>query len=123
MYGAQHTHILDDRDVDEYNRNPKFEEFVHMKQDIQKLIVYSTVETIVFIDRVNLWTESSWTPGEPHVFGYTVAVREGMNVICLCHTRDSEEWPELYQRVTVELRGPGQICLHPTPDLDNKWQA
>ena len=122
-YGAQHTHILDDRDVDEYYKNPKFEEFVHLKQTTAKIIVYSTVETIVFIDRANLWTKNSWTPGEPHVFGYAVTVREGMNVICLCHTRDSEEWPELYQRVTVELRGPGQICLHPTPDLDNKWQA
>ena len=89
MYGAQHTYILDDRDVDEYYKNPKFEEFVLLKQTTQKIIVYSTVETIVFIDRVNLWTENSWTPGEPDVFGNTVTVREGMNIICLCHTRDS----------------------------------
>ena len=51
MYGAQHTYsyILDDRDVDEYYKNPKFEEFVHLKQTTQKIIVYSTVETIVFM--------------------------------------------------------------------------
>ena len=24
---------------------------------------------------------------------------------------------------TVKLRGPGLICLHPTPDLDHRWQA
>ena len=57
------------------------------------------------------------------MFGYEVAVRQGMNVICLCHTRDSDEWPEPYQRVTVELRGPGLIKLEPTPDLDDRWQA
>ena len=123
MYGAQHEFILDDRDVDEYNMNRKFEQFAHLKQNIQKLIVYSTVETVLYIDRANLWSCSSWTPGDVKVFGYAVAVREGMNVICLCHTRDSAEWPEPYQRVTVELRGPGLICLHPTPDLDSRWQA
>ena len=69
------------------------------------------------------WTTNSWTTGEPHVFGYAVAVREGMNVICLCWTQDSKEWPEPYQRVTVELGGPGLICLHPTPDLHYRWQA
>ena len=50
MYGAQHEFILDDRDVDEYNKNRKFEKFAHLKQDIQKLIVYSTVETVLYID-------------------------------------------------------------------------
>ena len=54
MYGAQHDYILDDRDVDAYYVNRKFEHFAHLRQDIQKLIVYSTVETIVFLDRVNL---------------------------------------------------------------------
>ena len=34
MYGAQHEYILDDRDVDEYNMNRKFEQFAHLKQDI-----------------------------------------------------------------------------------------
>ena len=120
MYGAQHNYILDDRDVNEYNMYRKFEQFAHLWQEIQKLIVYSTVETIVFLDRVNLWLDNS---GTPDVFGYAVAVREGMNVICLCWTKDSEEWLEPYQRVTVELRGPGLICLHPTPDLDHRWQA
>ena len=123
MYGAQHEFVLDNRDVDKYNRCRKFEEFIHLRQDIQKLIVYSTVETVVYLDRANVWTNDCWTLGEPKVFGYAVAVREGMNVICLCHTRDSEEWPEPYQRVTVELRGPGLICLHPTPDLNFRWQA
>ena len=49
MYGAQHEFVLDNRDVDEYNRCRKFEEFTHLRQDIQKLIVYSTVETVVYI--------------------------------------------------------------------------
>ena len=120
MYGAQHDYILDKRDIDAYYMNRKFEQFTHLRQDVQKLIVYSTVETIVFLDRVNLWSNNS---GTPDVFGYAVAVREGMNVICLCWTKDSEEWPEPYQRITVELRGPGLICLHPTPDLDHRWQA
>ena len=94
-----------------------------LESEITKLIVYSTVETIVFIDRVNLWMDNSRTPGEPHMFGYAVAVRKGMNVLCLCWTKDSKEWPEPYQRVTVELREPGLICLHPTPDLNYRWQA
>ena len=96
MYGAQHEFVLDDRDVDEYNRSRKFKEFAHLRQEIQKLIIYSTVETVMYIDRANLWTTDSWTPGDIKVFGYAVAVREGMNVICLFHTRDSEEWPEPY---------------------------
>ena len=50
-YGAQHTHILDDRDVDEYYKNPKFEEFVHLKQTTAKIIVYSTA---VFRIRIHL---------------------------------------------------------------------
>ena len=53
--------------------------------------LFSTLETIIYIDRANLWTNDCWTPGEPKVFGYAVTVREGMNVMCLCHTRDSEE--------------------------------
>ena len=122
-YGAQHTHILDDRDIDEYYKNPKFEEFVHLRQTTVKIIVYSTCETILYIDMANLWSESSWTPGIPNVHGYAVRVKEGMNVICVCHMRDSEEWPEPYQRVTVEVRGLRQVCLHPTPDLDYRWQA
>ena len=73
MFGAQHEFILDDRDVDEYNMDRRFEQFAHLKQNIQKLIVYST----------NLWSATSWTPGEANVFGYAVAVREGMNVLCL----------------------------------------
>ena len=60
-YGAQHNHIMEDRDVNEYYKSLKFEEFVHLKQTTQKIIVYSTVETIVFIDRVNLWTTDGWT--------------------------------------------------------------
>ena len=54
MYGAQHKYILDDRDVDEYNRNRKFEQFAHLRQEIQKLIIYSTVETVLYIDRANV---------------------------------------------------------------------
>ena len=123
MYGAQHEFILDDRDVDEYNRNPKFEPFAHLGQQIQKLIIYSDTDTVLNIDRAKLWSATSWTPGEPYVVGYEVAVKPGMNVICLCHTRDCDEWPEPYQRVTVESRGIGLISLVPTPDLDNRWQA
>ena len=123
MYGAQHMYILDDRDVDEYNKNPKFEPFAHLRQRIQKLIVYSDIDTVLHIDRANIWSATSWTPGEPDVFGYEVAVKPGMNVICLCHTRDSDDWPEPYQRVTVESRGIGLISLVPTPDLDTRWQA
>ena len=80
------------------------------------------METIVFKDRANLWSANSWTPGVPDVFGYAVAVREGMNVICLCHTRDSEEWLEQYQRAKVELRGPGKSActLHLTSIIGGK---
>ena len=42
MYGAQHDYILGDRDVNEYNMNRKLEQFAHLRQDIQKLIIYST---------------------------------------------------------------------------------
>ena len=74
-YGAQHTHILEDRDVDEYYKNPKFERFVHLKQTSVKIIVYSTNETILYIDMANLWSENSWTPGIPNVDGYAVRVK------------------------------------------------
>ena len=63
MYGAQHEFILDDRDVDEYNRNPKFEPFAHLGQQIQKLIIYSDADTVLHIDRAKLWSATSWTPG------------------------------------------------------------
>ena len=45
MYGAQHDYILDDRDVDANNINRKFEHFAHLRHEIQKLIIYSTLET------------------------------------------------------------------------------
>ena len=54
MYGAQHDFILDDRDVNDYNKNRKFKQFTHLRQDIQKLIVYSMVETVLWIDRANI---------------------------------------------------------------------
>ena len=41
MYGAQHEFFLDDRDVTDYNKDRKFEQFVHLGQNIQKLIVFS----------------------------------------------------------------------------------
>ena len=81
QYGAQHHCTLDDRDVDEYNKNPKFEPFAHLGQQIQKLIIYSDTDTVLHIDRARLWSATSWTPGGPCVFGYEVAVRPGMNVI------------------------------------------
>ena len=55
FYGAQHHYILDDRDVQEYNKTPKFEQFVHLGQNIQKLIVFSHIDTVINIDRCNLW--------------------------------------------------------------------
>ena len=59
MYGAQHEFILDDRDVDEYNKNPKFEPFAHLGQKIQKLIVYCDCNTVLHIDRARLWSATS----------------------------------------------------------------
>ena len=116
--------ILDDRDVEEYNKNPKFEQFVHLGQNIQKLIVFSHMDTVINIDRCNLWhSPPHYGPLEPRVHGYELLITEGMNVICLCHTRDCADWPEPYQRVTVESRGIGLISLVPTPDLDSRWQA
>ena len=63
MYGAQHMYILDDRDVDEYNKNPKFEPFAHLRQRIQKLIIYSDTDAVLNIDRANMWSATSWTLG------------------------------------------------------------
>ena len=64
FYGAQHEFILDDRDVDEYNKNPKFEQFVHLGQNIQKLIVFSHIETVINIDRANMWhSPPHWAVG------------------------------------------------------------
>ena len=124
FYGAQHHYILDDRDVQEYNKTPKFEQFVHLGQNIQKLIVFSHIDTVINIDRCNLWRYAPhYEPWEPRVHGYELRITEGMNVICLCHTRDCADWPEPYQRVTVESRGIGLISLVPTPDLDCRWQA
>ena len=71
----------------------------------------------------NLWFKVDWDPFVPRVTEHSIRVKEGMNVICVCCLRDSEEWPEQYQRVTVEVRGLRQVCLHPTPDLDYRWQA
>ena len=123
FYGAQYQFILDDRDVDEYNKTPKFEQFAHLRQRVQKLIVYSDMPTTLTIVRAKMWSETSWTPGTPNVFEYEVKVNTNMNVICLCHTRDCDERPEPYLRVTVESRGIGLISLVPTPDLDCRWQA
>ena len=77
-YGAQHTHNLDDRDVDEYYKSPMFERFVHLKQTTVKIIVYSTIETILYIDMANLWSDNRWMPGIPDVVGHTVRVKEGI---------------------------------------------
>ena len=68
MYGAQHRFILDDRDVNEYNSSPKFEPFAHLKQRIQKLIIYSDTDTVLHIDSANMWSGTSWTTGEPNVW-------------------------------------------------------
>ena len=123
-YGAQHHFILDDRDIQEYNKTPKFEQFVHLEQNIQKLIVYSHIDTVINIDRCNMWYSAPhYGPYEPHVHGYELRITEGMNVICLCHTSDCADWPQPYKRVTVESRGIGLISLVPTPDLDSRWQA
>ena len=35
---------------------------------------------------------------------------------------DNSGTPDVFG-FTGELRGPGLICLHPTPDLDHRWQA
>ena len=121
--GAQYTHILDDRDVDKYYENPKFESFVHFKQTTVKIIVYLNIETILHVDMANLTGDFGFTPDEPSVTGYSIRVKEGMNVICVCHHQDSEEWPEMYQRVTMKVRGLRCVCLHPTPDLDYRLQA
>ena len=43
-----------------------------------KIIVYSTIETILYIDMANLWSDNSWTPGIPDVVGHTVRVKEGI---------------------------------------------
>ena len=123
-YGAQHEYILDDRDIQEYNKTPKFEEFVHLEQNIQKLIVYSHIDTVINIDRSNMWYSPPQNgPYEPNVHGYELRITEGLNIICLCHTNDCADWPQPYKRVTVESRGIGLISLVPTPDLDCRWQA
>ena len=59
FYGAQYQYILDDRDVDEYNKTPKFEPFAHLKQRVQKLIVYSDTTTVLKIVRAKMWSASS----------------------------------------------------------------
>ena len=86
--GAQYTHILDDRDVDKYYESPKFESFVHLKQTTVKIIVYSTIETILYIDIENLNGGDSCNSGAPRVQGYAIRVKEGMNISCVCHYRD-----------------------------------
>ena len=80
MYGAQHEFILDDRDVHEYNMNRKFEQFAHLKQNIQKLIVYSTVETVLYIDSKFVVSYFLDTGG-----------REGVRV-CSCSERGDERY-------------------------------
>ena len=67
-YGAQHHFILDDRDIQEYNKTPRFEKFVHLDQNIQKLIVFSHIDTVINIDRCNLWhSPPHYGPLEPRV--------------------------------------------------------
>ena len=48
MYGAQHEYILDDRDVDEYNMNRKFQQFAHLRQEIQKLIIFYIGDSAIY---------------------------------------------------------------------------
>ena len=83
--------MLDNRDVDKYYENSKFESFVHLKQTTVKIIVNATVDTILYLDMADLWSANSWTPGTPRVNGYTMRVKEGINIICLCHMWDTEE--------------------------------
>ena len=123
----QREHFIDDRDLSDYYRNPQQERFVHLRQDTVKLILYSHCEQEMTINlcytKLGYDYSDSRTPFLPCVLDIEVKVRKGMNVICFCRFLGTEDWPEKYERVTVESRGSGKLILHPTPELHSTWQA
>ena len=53
----------------------------------------------------------------------TWEVKPGMNVICLCRYRMTEEWADKYFRVQIGVHhDTDTLSLHPTPDLQLTWQ-
>ena len=121
---------MDDRDITEYQKEPRYENFVHLQSATVKLIVYSTVEGTSQIRLSNAYfpCHKRWFDEEKDsvplfVRDINVNVRKGMNVICLCQHRGSEDYPRDYQRSTVECRGMSKLLLHPTPDLHATIQA
>ena len=53
----------------------------------------------------------------------TWEIKPGMNVICLCRYRMTEEWADEYFRVQIGVhRDTDTLSLHPTPELHRRWQ-
>ena len=130
MWGDQYKYVLDDRDITEDQKVPRYDNFVHLQSETVKLIVYSTIEGTSEIRLSNAYfpCHKRWFDEEKNsvplfVRDINVNVRKGLNVICLCQHRGSSDYPRDYQRTTVESRGSLKLLLHPTPDLHVTVQA
>ena len=113
----QREHFIDDRDLSDYYRNPKQERFVHLRQDTVKLIVYSHLEQETKLNlcytKLDYDYSDSRTPFVPRVIDTEAKVRKGMNVICFCRLMGTEDWPDKYERVSVEVRGSSKLVTTP----------
>ena len=119
---------MDDRDIVEYYKEPRFENFVHLNSATVKLIVYSTCDSEIRLSNAYFPSHKHWHDIDKErvplcVRDIEVKVRKGMNVLCLCRHRGSEEYPNDYKRTTVESRGVSKLLLHPTPELHVTMQA
>ena len=89
-----------------------------LETKVTKLIVYSSGVTKM---DVTTWRMS---PDEDvRQRTETWEVKPGMNVICLCRYRMTEEWADEYFRVQIGVHcDTDTLSLHPTPDLHRRWQ-
>ena len=119
---------MDDRDIVEYHKEPRFENFVHLHSATVKLIVYSTCDSEIRLSNAYFPSHKHWHDEDKErvplfVRDIEVNVRKGMNVLCLCQHRGTEDYPRDYNRTTVESRGMNKLLLHPTPELHVTIQA
>ena len=124
--GAQHEFCMDERDLLEYYKHPKFENVVHLRTTTVKLIVYSTGDSAINVSQAHLWDPWYVTDKRdvrPSVRDYEMKVKKGMNVLCFCQQRSGDTYHFDYERTSVESRGDSRMMLHPTPDLHSTWQS
>ena len=89
-----------------------------LETQVTKLIVYSSGVT-----KLDVTTWRMCPDEDVRQRTETWEVKPGMNVICLCRYRMTEEWADEYFRVQIGVnRDTDTLALHPTPELHRRWQ-